>query len=53
MALYAAWAVLLEDAENALVLPFGRRRMGKRAVKRAAIARGGDLLREPGVRRQL
>jgi hypothetical protein len=23
---YAAWAALLEDAENAPVLPFGRRR---------------------------
>jgi succinate-acetate transporter protein len=58
LAIYAAWAAELEDVEKTTVLPFGRRRLGRRrrakhAEEEGAALDSAGLLREPGVRSQL
>jgi uncharacterized protein len=51
LAVYAAWAVELEDSTKSRLLPLGRRRRGEAAVE-GGLDRS-ELMREPGVRGQL
>jgi uncharacterized protein len=51
LAVYAAWAVELEDSTKSRLLPLGRRRRGEAAVERGLDR--SELMREPGVRGQL
>jgi len=53
IAIYAAWAALLEDAEKTALLPFGRRGRGREATRQGLQAELPDLEREAGVRAQL
>jgi succinate-acetate transporter protein len=53
LAMYAAWAVMLEDATGKPVLPLGRRNEGRTAVVGTLLDQLENLPREPGVRAQL
>lgn len=53
LALYAAWATELEDAQGRTVLPLGRRRKGKVALQGDLAEQSRHVSSEPGVRTQL
>jgi succinate-acetate transporter protein len=53
VAVYAAFAALLEGAQKRTVLPMGRRQEGRRAVEGGLSEQLVDLTHEPGVRTQL
>lgn len=53
LALYAAWAVELEDAVGRTVLPIGRRGKGKVAVQGSLLEQVKEVSTEPGVRTKL
>jgi succinate-acetate transporter protein len=52
-ALYAAFALLWESRRHRTVLPVGRRGPGRTAVTGAAPDQLGEVVHEPGVRREL
>ena len=53
IAIYAAYAVELEDALKRTVLPLGRRGRGEKAVKGTYAQQVAEVHKEPGVRQQL
>lgn len=52
-ALYAAWAMELEDARGRTVVPLGRRALGRRSLDEPFADQVEDVEHEPGVRRRL
>lgn len=53
LALYVAWAAELEDAQGRTVLPLGRRRTGRTAMRGELADQTEHVSVEPGVRTQL
>lgn len=53
LALYAALAAELEDAQKRAVLPLGRRGRGAAAVEGSLVDQAKEVASEPGVRQQL
>ena len=53
LAVYAAWAAELEDAQGRTVLPFGRRGKGKVAIHGSLLEQVKQIPTEPGVRTKL
>jgi uncharacterized protein len=53
IALYAAFAALLEGVQGRTVLPMGRRQRGRKAVEGGLTEQVVDVTHEPGVRVQL
>jgi hypothetical protein len=53
LAVYAAWALLLEGTSKKTLLPLGRRGRGAIAVRGGLLEQGKEMSMEPGVRNQL
>ena len=53
VALYAAWAMELEDARGRTVAPLGRRTLARHALEQPFAAQVEGVEHEPGVRKRL
>jgi succinate-acetate transporter protein len=53
LAVYAAWAAELEDAQGRTVLPLGRRGKGREAAEGSLLEQVREIESKPGVKKQL